>query len=162
MPDWSDGCAEAWFLPDAVDIPGGYATVGTWHEYFAARAATAGLTWSAGPVVSRYPVSQVPSTLWYDDHVLGMTRVNVYLPAALPLRDVLLAPAERADLVVDFSRMPLGLHGHSPQRWPGLTLRRRRVPTGRSPHHRQGHAVPGGPASAGQASRTPARHPTSS
>ena len=88
-----------------------------------------------------------------DDPRLAVWKIGNeagYLPAALPLRDVLLAPAERADLVVDFSRMPLGLHGHSPQRWPGLTLRRRRVPTGRSPHHRQGHAVPGGPASAGQ------------
>ena len=31
-----------------------------------------------------------------------------YLPAAMPVRNILLAPAERADLVIDFSRMPLG------------------------------------------------------
>ena len=30
-----------------------------------------------------------------------------YLPAALSVRDILLAPAERADLVIDFSRMPM-------------------------------------------------------
>ena len=78
VPDWSDGYAEAWFLPDAVDIPSGYATVGTWHDFFAAKAASAGLTWGAGRVVSRYPNTQVPSTLWYHDHVLGMTRLNVY------------------------------------------------------------------------------------
>ena len=78
VPDWSDGYAEAWFLPNAVDIPSGYAAVGTWHDFFAAKAATAGLTWGAGRVVSRYPNTQVPSTLWYHDHVLGMTRLNVY------------------------------------------------------------------------------------
>jgi FtsP/CotA-like multicopper oxidase with cupredoxin domain len=78
VPDWSDGYAEAWYLPDAVDIPAGYATVGTWHPFFAAKAATTGAVWGAGRVVARYPNSQVPSTLWFHDHVLGMTRVNVY------------------------------------------------------------------------------------
>lgn len=78
VPDWSDGYAEAWFLPDAVDIPGGYATVGTWHPFFATKAAAAGAAWGAGRVTSHYPNSQVPSTLWYHDHVLGMTRLNVY------------------------------------------------------------------------------------
>ena len=42
VPDWSDGYAEAWFLPDAVDIPPGYATVGTWFPFFAAKAAAGG------------------------------------------------------------------------------------------------------------------------
>jgi FtsP/CotA-like multicopper oxidase with cupredoxin domain len=78
VPDWSDGYAEAWFLPDAVDIPPGYANVGTWHDFFADKAAAAGLPWSPGHSVSIYPNSQVPSTLWYHDHVLGMTRLNVY------------------------------------------------------------------------------------
>ena len=78
VPDWSDGYAEAWFLPDAVDIPSGYATEGTWHDFFAAKAAAAGLAWGPGRVVSNYPNTQVPSTLWYHDHVLGMTRLNVY------------------------------------------------------------------------------------
>ena len=78
-PDWSDGYAEAWFLPDAVDIPSGYATEGTWHDFFAAKAAAAGLAWGPGRVVSNsIRTPQVPSTLWYHDHVLGMTRLNVY------------------------------------------------------------------------------------
>jgi bilirubin oxidase len=30
----SDGYAEAWYLPDANDIPGGYARTGTFYDYF--------------------------------------------------------------------------------------------------------------------------------
>ncbi len=78
VDDWSDGYAEAWYLPDAVDIPEGYAHVGTWHDFFAAKAAAAGVAWGAGRVTSRYPNDQVPSTLWYHDHSLGITRLNVY------------------------------------------------------------------------------------
>ena len=32
--DESDGYAEAWFLPDAGNIPDGYATEGTWYDFF--------------------------------------------------------------------------------------------------------------------------------
>ena len=55
VDDWSDGYAEAWFLPDATDIPEGYARVGTWHDFFAAKAAAAGVAWGTGRVTSRYP-----------------------------------------------------------------------------------------------------------
>ena len=37
--DDSDGYAEAWYLPAARDIPAGYATEGTWYEFFAGKAA---------------------------------------------------------------------------------------------------------------------------
>ena len=113
VPDWSDGYAEAWFLPDAADIPSGYATVGTWHDFFAAKAASAGLTWSAGRVVSRYPNTQVPSTLWYHDHVLGMTRLNVY---AGPAGFWLLRSDDPADNpTVAGSGAPAVLPGPAPQ-----------------------------------------------
>ncbi|MEB3247626.1 MAG: hypothetical protein VKJ63_07145 [Synechococcus sp.] len=37
--DESDGYAEAWYLPTAGNIPAGYATEGTWYDFFAGKAA---------------------------------------------------------------------------------------------------------------------------
>jgi FtsP/CotA-like multicopper oxidase with cupredoxin domain len=82
--DESDGYAEAWFLPRAGNIPGAYATEGTWYEFFARKAAGKGFVapgsagWEEGSAVFQYPNSQRASTIWYHDHVLGMTRLNVY------------------------------------------------------------------------------------
>ncbi len=77
--DDSDGYAEAWYLPDASNIPGGYATEGTWYEFFAGKAAAAyGVTWGRGFAVFEYPNENRASTIWYHDHALGMTRLNVY------------------------------------------------------------------------------------
>ena len=33
----SDGYAEAWYLPDAANIPAGYARTGTFFDYFNAK-----------------------------------------------------------------------------------------------------------------------------
>jgi spore coat protein A, manganese oxidase len=77
--DESDGFAEAWYLPAASDIPAGYATEGTWYDYFAEKAYSKyGATWGPGYATFQYPNSQRASTLWYHDHALGMTRLNVY------------------------------------------------------------------------------------
>jgi spore coat protein A len=77
--DESDGYPEAWYLPDAVDIPPGYATEGTWYEFFAGKAdARYGAAWGPGYAVFQYPNSHRASTIWYHDHTLGMTRLNVY------------------------------------------------------------------------------------
>jgi FtsP/CotA-like multicopper oxidase with cupredoxin domain len=77
--DESDGFAEAWFLPDAADIPPGTAIAGTWYEFFKAKAeGRFGQTWEKGTAVFQYPNSQRAATLWYHDHSLGMTRLNVY------------------------------------------------------------------------------------
>jgi len=77
--DESDGYAEAWFLPDADDIPSGYADRGTWYDFFAGKAkAKYGAVWGRGFAVSQYPNANRASTLWYHDHTLGMTRLNVY------------------------------------------------------------------------------------
>ena len=77
--DESDGYAEAWFLPAANDIPDGYASEGTWYEFFAGKAsAQFGVTWGPGFAVFQYPNDHRAATLWYHDHTLGMTRVNVY------------------------------------------------------------------------------------
>ena len=79
VEDWSDGYAEAWYLPDALNIPAGYAKEGTWYDFFKGKAAQAGLgDWGPGQATFRYPNSQRPSTAWYHDHTLGMTRLNVY------------------------------------------------------------------------------------
>jgi FtsP/CotA-like multicopper oxidase with cupredoxin domain len=77
--DESDGYAEAWYLPDASNIPTGYATEGTWYDFFAGKAASKfGVTWDDGFATFQYPNNQRESTLWYHDHTLGMTRLNVY------------------------------------------------------------------------------------
>ena len=79
VEDWSDGYAEAWYLPDAANIPGGYAKEGTWYDFFKGKAAQAGIAaWGPGRATFKYPNSQRPSTAWYHDHTLGMTRLNVY------------------------------------------------------------------------------------
>ena len=77
--DESDGYAEAWYLPDATGIPTGFATTGTWYEFFAGKANTTfGAAWGPGFATFQYPNDQRASTLWYHDHTLGMTRLNVY------------------------------------------------------------------------------------
>ena len=77
--DESDGYAEAWYLPAAGDIPAGYATEGTWYDFFAGKAAASfGATWGPGYATFQYPNHQRASTIWYHDHTLGMTRLNVY------------------------------------------------------------------------------------
>jgi FtsP/CotA-like multicopper oxidase with cupredoxin domain len=77
--DESDGYAEAWYLPAAENIPAGYATEGTWYDFFAGKAASKfGVTWGPGFSTFQYPNDQRESTLWYHDHTLGMTRLNVY------------------------------------------------------------------------------------
>lgn len=77
--DESDGYTEAWYLPAADNIPGGYATEGTWYEFFAGKAqASYGATWGPGYATFEYPNPDRASTNWYHDHTLGMTRLNVY------------------------------------------------------------------------------------
>lgn len=71
----SDGYPEAWYLPDAKNIPAGYATTGTFFDYYNAKY---GHNWSPGTVSFKYPNDQPATTHWYHDHSLGMTRLNVY------------------------------------------------------------------------------------
>ena len=98
--DESDGYAEAWYLPDADDIPAGFATEGTWYEFFSSKASTLhGVEWGPGFAVFEYPNDQRESTLWYHDHTLGMTRLNVYAgPAGFFL---VRGGPEGADAVLD-------------------------------------------------------------
>lgn len=75
----SDGYPEAWFLPNATNIPASYAKFGTKYAQFKGEAEAAyGQTWEPGTAVFQYPNDQRAAALWYHDHSLGMTRANVY------------------------------------------------------------------------------------
>ena len=77
--DESDGYAEAWYLPAANNIPTGYATEGTWYDFFEEkRQRVLVQTWGPGFATFQYPNLNRASTIWYHDHALGMTRLNVY------------------------------------------------------------------------------------
>ncbi|GAA1002438.1 multicopper oxidase [Acrocarpospora pleiomorpha] len=75
----SDGYPEAWYLPAARNLGEGYARVGSQYAPFGASfAAREGISWEPGSAVFQYTNDQPPSTLWYHDHTLGLTRLNVY------------------------------------------------------------------------------------
>jgi spore coat protein A len=77
--DESDGYAEAWYLPAAGNVPQGYATEGTWYDFFKGKAASSyGAAWGPGFATFQYPNANRAATIWYHDHALGMTRLNVY------------------------------------------------------------------------------------
>ncbi len=61
----------------ANNIPAGYATTGTYYDTFKANA-TFGAEWTPGSAVFDYQNDQHAGTIWYHDHSLGMTRLNVY------------------------------------------------------------------------------------
>jgi bilirubin oxidase len=73
--EWSDGYAEAWYLPDANNIPQEYAPQGTFFDYFDNKY---DFGWGPGWARFLYPNNQRAATIWYHDHTLGMTRANVY------------------------------------------------------------------------------------
>ena len=79
VADDSDGYPEAWYLPAANNIPADFATEGSWYEFFAGKASRAyGVEWGPGFATFQYPNENRASTIWYHDHALGMTRLNVY------------------------------------------------------------------------------------
>src|SRR6266545_672611 len=88
QPD-SDGYPEAWYLPAANNIPVGFATKGSNFGQIP------GVPVTPGAAVFQYPNSQRATTLWFHDHVLGMTRSNVYtgLAGFYLLRDPATDPA---------------------------------------------------------------------
>ncbi len=68
----SDGYPEAWWLPAAYNIPLGYTTSGS---LFTTADGNSG---DLGYADYSYRQDQPATTLWYHDHSLGMTRINVY------------------------------------------------------------------------------------
>ena len=78
-PRRATAITEAWYLPAARNLPAGFAPVGTLYDEFAAKFADAwGQAWEPGTAVFQYANDQRPATLWFHDHTLGMTRLNVY------------------------------------------------------------------------------------
>jgi FtsP/CotA-like multicopper oxidase with cupredoxin domain len=75
--DYNDGYAEAWYLPDATNIPDGSATVGSFYNFFRDQSPLGDL-WAPGSAIFEYDNDQRAGTFWYHDHTLGMTRLNVY------------------------------------------------------------------------------------
>jgi len=70
-PD-SDGYPEAWYLPNANNIPAGFARRGSkFHQI-------PGAPNVAGAALFQYRNDQRATGLWFHDHSLGMTRTNVY------------------------------------------------------------------------------------
>jgi bilirubin oxidase len=75
----SDGYPEAWYLPTAKDIPNGFATVGSFYNEFREKVAEwHDVEWKPGTATFQYANDQRAATLWFHDHTLGMTRLNVY------------------------------------------------------------------------------------
>ncbi|WP_020676319.1 multicopper oxidase domain-containing protein [Geopsychrobacter electrodiphilus] len=70
----SDGYPEAWFLANADNIPGTYAAGGTRFNQWTNDGANS----VAGSAFFAYENNQEATTLWYHDHSMGMTRLNVY------------------------------------------------------------------------------------
>jgi spore coat protein A, manganese oxidase len=68
----SDGYPEAWWLPAATNIPGGYATKGRLFDD-----STGTNPGNLGYADYTYRNDQPATTLWFHDHTLGMTRSNV-------------------------------------------------------------------------------------
>jgi len=81
----SDGYPEAWWLPAANNIPGGYATTGSvYTQYDIVSGDTDNHVTPGdfdpvpGAAFYSYENTQPATTIWYHDHTLGMTRLNVY------------------------------------------------------------------------------------
>jgi len=113
--DESDGYAEAWWLPAANNIPAGYATEGTWYDFFAGKAfSDYGMTWGPGYATFTYPNHNRASTIWYHDHSLGMTRLNVYAgPAGFYI--IRGGPAGDAAVIDTQTGLPAVLPGPAPK-----------------------------------------------
>jgi FtsP/CotA-like multicopper oxidase with cupredoxin domain len=124
--DESDGYAEAWFLPDATDIPAGYATVGTWYDFFAAKAQRRyGVEWGPGFSISQYPNGERAAAKWYHDHTLGMTRLNVY---AGPAGFYLLREGEADGALDRRTGRPARLPGPAPHAGDEAGVQYREIP----------------------------------
>ncbi len=75
---YSDGNPMAWYMPDSSSVADmGYATAGPSYGPYKA-AAESGASWTSGNSVFDYTNDQRANTMWYHDHVMGLTRTNVY------------------------------------------------------------------------------------
>lgn len=87
VPPVIDGGPDAWFLstaPDTTAFP--HARVHG-HGYYTST--VPGVVTAANEAVYRYPNAQEAAPIWFHDHVLGLTRLNVFtgLAGAYPIVD---------------------------------------------------------------------------
>jgi len=108
----SDGYPEAWYLPNASNIPGGYAMSGSFYSQFNNEYQNRynDASWEPGTSVFQYPNDQRATTLWYHDHTLGMTRLNVYAGPA----GFYIVRGGPDDIVLDPKGKPAILPGPAP------------------------------------------------
>jgi FtsP/CotA-like multicopper oxidase with cupredoxin domain len=80
VPPWIDGGPDAWFL-SSTTTPSGYAQHGP--QYYSMAGA------ALNEAIYRYPNNQEPANIWFHDHTLGATRLNVYagIAGAYPIVD---------------------------------------------------------------------------
>jgi FtsP/CotA-like multicopper oxidase with cupredoxin domain len=102
----SDGYPEAWWLPNASNIPFGFARNGSRFDQ------TPGFPKLRGEAVFTYRNDQPATTLWYHDHTLGMTRLNVY---AGPAGFYLLRGGEGDRVLTRSTGAPARLPGPAPR-----------------------------------------------
>ena len=118
--------------PPRSNIPTGFATIGHLLRRLQGQVRRPlGAGWEPGTAVFQYPNDQRAATLWFHDHTLGMTRLNVYAgPAGFYLlRGGAERPAERrAPRARARARRPAG-HAllRDPARHPGPLVQRRRL-----------------------------------
>jgi FtsP/CotA-like multicopper oxidase with cupredoxin domain len=88
VPAWLDGGPDAWYTSD-----GNYKG----HAFYTHP----GVSAAGNEAVYRYPNSQEAAPVWFHDHTLGATRLNVYagLAGAQPIIDPANDPANLPDLV---------------------------------------------------------------
>jgi len=79
VPPWLDGGPDAWFL--STTAPAGYLQHGA--QYYSKAGA------AINEAIYRYPNVQEAANIWFHDHTLGATRLNVYagLAGAYPIVD---------------------------------------------------------------------------
>lgn len=73
----SDGHPEAWFTPGDGVIPQGPAYNTELTNWVTPATGVFDIPVQTNEAVFRYPNEQPPTTLWYHDHALGITRINV-------------------------------------------------------------------------------------
>eukprot|EP01006_Ploeotia_vitrea_P007110 TRINITY_DN15_c0_g1_i1.p1 TRINITY_DN15_c0_g1~~TRINITY_DN15_c0_g1_i1.p1 ORF type:complete len:798 (-),score=74.68 TRINITY_DN15_c0_g1_i1:156-2549(-) len=72
----SDGHPDNWVLPAADNLPHGIRTVGPAYSHFRERSQYADY-WTQDSVVADYKEDRA-AHLWYHDHAIGITRLNVH------------------------------------------------------------------------------------
>src|SRR5436190_95277 len=138
--DESDGYPEAWFLPNANNIPAGYFKTGSFYDFFKAKAqGLFGQNWDPGTAVYQYPNDQRATTLWYHDNRAffeGLNTSQLQIPFQ-PMPGCGAASDVPPIWNPEFFGNSIVVNGRA---WPYLDVERRQYPF--SPLERMQHAIP--------------------